>query len=458
VPNVNLFFSQFNSKIGIFSGAHIGNTTDLALAIGRERPLSIYTPENFVYEIGKPYQDIQHNLLKFKFNRLLRNNQNLQIIFGQQYNFRAEVDALRGDRNTAQVFKINTNTLELLYNHKPLVKNMAGNIGLNALYQYNISNGTTQTPIRSNVLIPNYNNFTLGAFWIERYIKGDIEIEGGLRYDLRLLDVFYLKRLQNEITNDEFSNQNITTTFSVNKNFNSRLKLGYNFATAWKPPVVSELYSDGVHHGSASYEVGEINLKTEQAIENSVVLNFAGKFHQIEILGYFNHIKNFIFLAPTGSSVLTIRGAFPEFRYTQTTASFAGFDISNTLSKFEKFTFSNQISLLWAEDISRKQPLLFMPSNRSETSFTYNFSKFWLNEISLKHRFVAKQNRTPNSQIFENINEDNVLELINGDYMAAPEAYNLFDLLLVKKLKLKGTENFSISLEAKNIFNTVYRG
>ena len=455
--DLNLFFSQFNSKIGIFSGAHIGNTTDLALAIGREKPLDVYTPETFSYKINKPYQDIQHSLFKLKLNQLLSNNQNLQITFGQQYNFRAEVDALRGDRNTAQVFKINTNTLEVLFNHKPIIKRISGNIGFNGLYQYNISTGSINVPQKSNVLIPNYTNFTIGAFWIERYVKGDFEMEAGMRFDKRFLDVYYLKRQQNQISNEYFGNQNLTNTFSISRIFKNRVKLGYNFATAWKPPVVNEMFSDGVHHGSASYEVGDVNLKTEKAIENSIVLNFSDKFYQFEVLGYFNYLRNYVFLAPTGNSVLTIRGAFPEFKYTQTNARFVGFDISNTISKFQKFTFTNQLSLLWADDLIRNQPLIFIPANKSETVINYKFNKSWLSEISLNHRFVAKQNRTPQSQIFDNSSSETALKLIGGDYLAAPESYNLFDLSVSKNYKFKSLSTINIILECKNVLNTQYR-
>ncbi len=453
----NVFFSQFNTKIGIFSGSHIGNTTDLALAIGRVKPLDIYTPEDFAYKINKPYQDIQHSLLKLKLNQRLSNSQNIQITFGQQYNFRAEVDALRGDRNTAQVFKINTNTMEVLFNHKPFLKKIAGNIGLNALYQFNISTGGIKSPQKPNVLIPNYTNFTLGAFWIERYVKGDVEVEVGLRYDRRFLDVFYLKRLQNIVSKDDFTNQNLTSTFSISRNFNNRIKVGYNFATAWKPPVVSELYSDGVHHGSAAYELGDLSLKTEKVLENSFVLNFSDKFYQLELLAYFNHLNNYIFLAPTGSSVLTIRGAFPEFKYTQTKARFVGLDISNTWSKFQRFTISNQLSLLWADDLDRNQPLIFMPANRSETSLNYKFKEVWVSEISINHRLVFKQKRTPKTSIFQNYTSSSSLSLINGDYMDAPDSYNLFDVMLSKNIKLEKTNTFNITLECKNVLNTVYR-
>jgi iron complex outermembrane recepter protein len=455
--DLNLFFSQFNSKIGIFSGAHIGNTTDLALAIARKKPLEIYTPASFSYKINKPYQDIQHSLFKLKWNQLLSNNQNIQVTFGQQYNFRAEVDALRGDRNTAQVFKINTNTLELLFNHKPIVKRISGNFGLNGLYQYNISTGSIQTPLKSNVLIPNYTNLTVGAFWIERYVKGDFEMEAGMRYDKRLLDVYYLKRLQSQISIESFNNQNFTNTFSISKIFKNRVKLGYNFATAWKPPVVNELFSDGVHHGSASYEIGDVNLKTEKAIENAVVLNFSNKFYQLEILGYFNHLRNYVFLAPTGNSVLTIRGAFPSFKYTQTNARFVGFDISNSISKFQRFSVSNQLSLLWADDLTRNQPLIFIPANKLETVLNYNFNKSWITDLSLSHRFVARQSRTPQNQIFEEVESESALKLIGGDYMEAPDAYNLFDLSVSKNFKFKNLTSFNLILECKNVLNTQYR-
>jgi iron complex outermembrane receptor protein len=155
--------------------------------------------------------------------------------------------------------------------------------------------------------------------------------------------------------------------------------------------------------------------------------------------------------------VLTIRGAFPEFKYTQTNARFVGFDISNTISKFQKFTVSNQLSLLWADDLTRNQPLIFIPSNKSETALSYKFNKSWLSEVALNHRFVAKQNRTPQSQIFDNSNIEAALKLIGGDYMAAPAAYNLFDLSVSKNYKFKNLSTVNIILECKNILNTQYR-
>jgi iron complex outermembrane receptor protein len=101
--------------------------------------------------------------------------------------------------------------------------------------------------------------------------------------------------------------------------------------------------------------------------------------------------------------------------------------------------------------------LIFIPANKSETAINYKFNKSWLSEISLNHRFVAKQNRTPQNQIFDNSNGEKALKLIGGDYLAAPKAYNLFDLSVSKNYKFKNLGSVNLIFECKNVLNTQYR-
>ncbi len=56
-----VFFSHFNSEIGILKGTSIGNTDDLMNAMERTQPL--YTT-GFGYNIEEPRQEVTHNLLK----------------------------------------------------------------------------------------------------------------------------------------------------------------------------------------------------------------------------------------------------------------------------------------------------------------------------------------------------------------------------------------------------------
>lgn len=56
-----IFYSHFATKIGIFSGSHIGSVTDLLNVIKSGEPL---VKADFSYNLGRPYQQIRHNLLK----------------------------------------------------------------------------------------------------------------------------------------------------------------------------------------------------------------------------------------------------------------------------------------------------------------------------------------------------------------------------------------------------------
>jgi iron complex outermembrane receptor protein len=451
----NFFYSQFNSKIGIFSGAHIGNLTDLKEAIEREKPLEIYTPEKFTYGFDRPLQDIQHNLSKYKLDLTLADNQSLQWTLGHQYNFRSEIDALRGDRNTSQTFKINTFSKEIIFNHQPIFNLFTGFLGFNGLFQGNLSNNEITKPTRSTVLIPNYYNTTLGLFFMERWVKQKFELEIGGRYDLRFLKVFYVERLSTEIQKDEIFNDNFSGTISLNTYLTNQLSVNFTSSTAWKAPTVNELYSDGVHHGSASYEIGDKNLNIEKAFNNSLGLHRKNEVFSYQLNFYFNYIQNYIFLAPTGNSVLTIRGAFPEFAYSQTNASIMGLDVNSNLKINSNLSLLSQMALLRGQDLSRNQALIFMPANRLNNSLIINFKK--LPEFTLKHQFVARQNHLPTKNIFSNIESNSKLSLINGDYAIAPPAYQLLDFQASQSFKFKNGLYLNTGFEIKNLLNVSYR-
>ncbi|MFC3809970.1 TonB-dependent receptor [Lacihabitans lacunae] len=451
-----ILFSQVNSKIGIFSGSHIGNTTDLKKAIEAERPLSIYTPEAFTYEIGRPYQDIQHNLTSYKGKLRLKNNSSLEAKLGYQYNFRSEVDVLRGDRNTSQVFKIHSETYELLYNHLPIFDRITGYVGSNGLVQQNIATGTILNPIRSKVLIPNFSNFTNGVFLVERLLNSWGDFEFGVRIDYRKLSVYRLLS-PNEIKNNVKENFNFSGSLGFEKTLSKSTKITYNIATAWKPPTVNELYSDGVHHGAASYEVGDENLTIEKALNNSLGLAFNHKMIDVDLQFYLNRINNYIYAAPTGLSVLSVRGAFPEFRYTQTNALFSGVDYSQSLHFNRFITLNSQVSLLRANDLVFKQPLIFIPANRTTNAMLIANKKLFFDEIKFEWQYVARQNRTPDKSVFSLEGQTSDITLIGGDYAPTPLAYHTFNISSQKTFLFKKGKSLNLGLECKNVLNTAYR-
>ena len=450
----DVFFSQFNTIIGIFSGSHIGNITDLTDALLRGTPLPIYTPKKFTYSIGRPYQDVQHNLLKIKNTQRVRSG-NISLTLGRQYDFRKEIDILRGDKSLIQLFKLNTYSGELLFEHKPLLKLLTGSVGFTGLYQENLTTGTLKEPRTSTVLIPNFQNFTAGIFLIERIVKKQWEMEGGFRYDFRNLNVYRIPRSSQNIENDKRNNQNFTGTLGANFRPNAQWNFLANISSAWRAATVNELYSDGVHHGAASYERGDETLVPEVALNLSFTANYVSKFFQTEIHIYNNFINNFIFLSPTGRTALTIRGAFPEFFYTQTNARFRGIDLSGNFQITKNFLFNSKLSYLEAQDLSNAQPLILIPANRWENTLRYDLKK---TSFSINNLYVAKQDRVPTKIVFKDIPASEIIfNQYGGDFAPPPPVYMLWGAAVSQQLAFDNKYSLALSLTVSNLFNTVYR-
>lgn len=449
-----MFFSQFNTKIAIFSGSHIGNVSDLIEAIKRGTPLPIYTPEKFTYAIDRPYQDVQHNLLKVK-NTLKNCYGVFSLTLGRQYDFRKEVDILRGDRNLIQLFKLTTYSSEWLFEHKPFLKLLTGSIGVNSLYQENLTTGKLTKPRSSTVLIPNFKNLTSGLFLIERIVRNNWEIESGFRYDIRHLNVYRIPRSGQNVVNNTQNNQNFTGTLGANYRPNSRWNFMANASSAWRAASVNELYSDGVHHGAASFERGDENLSPEKALNSSFTINYISQILQAELHFYNNIINNYIFLSPTGRPALTIRGAFPEFIYTQTDSRFNGFDLNVIVQILKHLSLNSKISYLKAQDLSNNQPLIQIPANRWENTLRYDWKK---TSVSCTNLYVAKQSRVPTKIIFSDIpSSEIVFSYYGGDFAPPPVAYSLWSASASQQFEINAKQSLSISLTISNLLNTAYR-
>ena len=92
-----LYYSLFNTEIGILRGSHVGNLTDLEEAIGRDEPF--FTKENFSYEIEAPRQLVTHHLLKLESKYSISEQSFLNFQYGGQLNDRKEFDVRRSGRS-----------------------------------------------------------------------------------------------------------------------------------------------------------------------------------------------------------------------------------------------------------------------------------------------------------------------------------------------------------------------
>ncbi|MFN7116215.1 MAG: TonB-dependent receptor [Saprospiraceae bacterium] len=431
-----VFYSRFYTKLGIFRGSHIGNLTDLLNAIERERPIN---NGEFTYDISRPQQRISHELFKFSSSLATGDIGKLNVQLTRQFNRRQEFDAhklynpLPDQIESPSIeFEITTHTADLTWEHKPIA-NLRGDIGVSYMRQANTTD--------RGALIPNYDADNASIFWIERWKKypSPLELEAGIRYDYRHLAV---GRQGRDTIGQNLNFSNVSGTFGAIYKFPKLVSLRFNIGSAWRAPHVSELYSDGVHHGSASYERGNPNLVPERALNTGITteLNNQDNFSASLNL-YYNIIQNFIFLEPQQQPQLTIRGAFPAFHYKQANARLMGLDWGMNYEFVPNFTFENRISLLRAWNRTIEDYLVFMPADRLQTGLKYTFTQEEKAPfIRLTMSNLLQQTRVP----------------ANTDYAPPPPGYTRFDLEAGATIYFK-KQPLEIGLSIFNLFDESYR-
>ncbi len=438
--NTELFYSQFSTKVGIFKGSHIGNELDLDNAIAESKPNDVYLGQN-TYKIQRPYQDITHNLLKSK-TVFYKGEHKFTVLLAGQFNNRKEFDIVRSSSNTKPQMDLSIFTIsqDITWEH-PQKNNFSGVAGIALMQQDNSYKG--------RYFIPNYFAHSFGGYYIEKWSKHKWELQAGIRYDNKNINTTRLKFNGDTISyNFNFS----TLASSVNLIFKptNNWRINTNISLASRAPYVNELLSDGIHHGTATYEKGDITLKPERSVNISAGINYQhpSKIISIDVLLYSNNIRDFIYQQPMpDSSVLTTAGAFRLIKYKQTDAVLSGFDISASLKPIPAVEWVSKFSFLHARNIKLNDWLITMPANRLSNDLTYSLKdgkKTTKTYLSAEIMNVMQQKNTPSEA--------------NGkqEFKAPPSAYTLISLNASVTVPVYKTP-VTISVGVRNLLNKVYR-
>jgi len=439
--NSELFYSFFNTQLGIFKGAHIGNLSDLREAIDGGQPDAVFTGQN-TYHIERPRQEVRHQILKSK-TILQKGKHKYSLLLSAQINDRKEFDIVRNSNNKSPQMDISLVTFsEELTREWITGKNFTHTAGINSVQQENQYAG--------RYFIPYYKSLNLGAFYIVKWNKEKWDIQSGVRFDQKNINTNRL--LADSVVFDQYTFNFSTLGASLNAGyaFTKQLKVNGTITLATRAPYVNELLSNGIHHGTATYEIGNINLKEEQSINTSLNMSWRNSSETFSIQGtvYRNQINNFIYQQPKPNEpVLTIAGAFPKWVYQQNNAVLSGTDITTRLQPVKSLTWTIKYAMLRATNRDLRDWLIRMPADRIQNELSWDFKdgKRWSKTfVSAEMVYIAEQTRVPDEKNGEQ------------DYKAAPEAYTLVNATLgttVELFKLPIT----VSITARNMFNVVYR-
>ncbi len=176
--------------------------------------------------------------------------------------------------------------------------------------------------------LPDSVNTQLGLFTVQTLVRGPVRLEGGLRVESARLDADADSQIAangGPIGAAPISRSFTPISASIGGNYTvaDGWRAGLSFSHSERAPAIDELFANGPHGGSETFEVGDPGLGKE--VSNSAELSVHRTSGPVHVQGsvYYSRFSNFIFQAPTGE----VRDGLPLFHYLQGKANYYGFEI-----------------------------------------------------------------------------------------------------------------------------------
>lgn len=410
-----------------------------------------------------PYQRIENYILS-SHNHLFFDRSKLDMDFGYIANNRKEFEEHHHEEEhdeeeaeeeehheleitePALYMKLKTFTYNVKY-HLPKFNNLETIIGVQGLTQSNTNYG-------EEILIPDANVNDLGVFTTALFQWKNNTLQGGIRFDTRSIKteehlIEHEEDHEEEEHEEEHEEDHLHEFEAIDKYFQSfTASLGYkttlfetiisrfNFATGYRAPNLAELTSNGIHHGTNRYELGNTELSNEQNYQFDISFEYTNDHLELFINGFYNYINNYIYITPNGEVI----DDADVFTYVQDNAKLYGGEVGFHYHPHPLDWLHLESSF---ETVIGKQNngdyLPLIPANQlNNTIKAYFKNTDWLKNgyASLKLENYFKQS---NISTFE----------------TATDGYNLLHFSAGGDMSI-GNIKFSANFSVSNIFDTTY--
>ena len=435
---------RYDTELGIYRGSHFGNARNLEAIIERGGPDPNWDYQ-FSYDIDAPKQAVTHDVASIHGHTTFGDGHHVDAQYAVQNNRRREFDAHRpysdslAALGTRPSFDLALLTQSVDLKLEPNVSDRARlAVGVQGRTQLN-ENGA------SGYLVPNFRAYDGGVFAHGSYAAtGRLTLDAGARIDARTMTAFPFDFASRETVADTRSFLGGAAAVGALYSLTSQWSLAANLGSAWRPPNVSELYSFGVHHGTAQFEIGDPDLGTERSLDLSATVRHESAFASAEVSGYVNRIADYIYALEDPEPTVTIRGTFPTFQTTHADARLAGVDANLELRPASWLDVGARASVLRADNLDLGGPLYGVPSDR-----------FGAHARATAGRLLGLSGAFAEVEVEHVTRQDRVQP---GAFLAAPypPAYTLTGL------KLGGTVDWGaapvrVQLGIDNLFDVRYR-
>ncbi len=261
--------------------------------------------------VTEPYQSVQNHILSLD-NSFYFSDSSLDVKMGYLYNNRKEFEEEHEEDHEeeeteeehelhegepALQMHLETLNYDVKYN-LPKMGNFETIIGLQGMFQTNLNLG-------EEFLIPDAATTDVGLLATTHYHLEKVDFQAGFRFDHRNIEGEAMgdpgtEEFINEIsTNFNSYNGALGVKVDLTSNFTGRL----NLSSGFRAPNLAELTSNGSHHGTNRYEIGNAGLENEQNYQFDLALEYRNRHFEFFTNAFYNHLNNYIYLEPTGERV-----------------------------------------------------------------------------------------------------------------------------------------------------------
>ena len=284
-------------------------------------------------------------------------------------------------------------------------------------YQGQIVNLESSGADLDHLLLPPVRSRTHSFFVLEELKTGPLTYQFGGRVDLAGHET---DPVAGSETHKESQSKNYaawSTSAGVVYEFVKNYALAFNAALTQRPPTGAELFSNGAHHATGTFEEGDPNLGLERALSLDLSLRKKAGRVTASTSVFFNRFSNYIGLFPTGVKVPLDDGEeMAEYRFRTTRAQFWGAEAEVVFHLLERHSHSEKgdpkpncpqpevfqglhldlrSDFVRSRDEATGRSLPRIPPMRHQAALVYD----WQNLHSrLETQYVARQNRTTENE------------------------------------------------------------
>jgi len=272
---------------------------------------------------------------------------------------------------------------------------------------------------------------------------GDLKLDLGGR-----LDHSRVKSSANG--NERFSDANrsfnaISTSAGLLYKLAPAWSLSTNLAYTERAPTFYELYANGPHVATGTFEVGDPNAAKERATSLDLGVRFKNGPHSAGVSGYYNHFANYLALQATGNTrdadgdfvAPGTPGALPEFRYGGVPATLYGLEAEGRTRLAQRLAtagdtldLEGRVDYVRGKNRDTGEPLPRLAPLRLAGALIYGAGP-WGARVDVT--YAARQTRVPTND-------------------TPTDAYTLLGIALTYKFKAAGTQTV-LYLRGDNLTN-----